>query len=224
MRLRSYWVVAAGLLLVLGALFVAVEALDVPLLTDPRPWLAGHAVPAAGLGLVLLVVDVVLPVPSSVVMVANGALFGALVGTLLSVAGSTGAALLGLALGRRGSGLLDRLVSAPERRRADALLQRWGVLAVVLTRPVPLLAETTVLLAGASGLDRRRVALAAAAGSVPAALLYALAGALGTRLASPLAIAAGVVVVTAVTWALGALGASWGRTAERTPSPGRTTP
>ena len=214
MRLRSYWVVAAGLLVVLGALFVAVEALDVPLLTDPRPWLSGHAVPAAAVGLVLLVVDVVLPVPSSVVMVANGALFGTVVGTLLSMAGSTGAALLGLALGRRGSGVLDRLVPGPERRRADALLQRWGVLAVVLTRPVPLLAETTVLLAGASGLDRRRVALAAAAGSVPAALLYALAGALGTELASPLAIAGGVVLVTAVTWALSALGSSWGRTAE----------
>lgn len=209
--LRAYAAVAALLFVALGALFLAVEALHVPLLTDPRPWLSGHATSAAALGIALLVVDVALPVPSSVVMVANGVLFGPVVGTALSMAGSLGAALLGLAIGRRSTALLERLVPADERRRAADLLDRYGVLAVMATRPVPLLAETTVLLAGASGLDVRRTALAAALGSLPAALLYALAGALGTSLASPLAIAAGVVLVTAVTWGLGALGSAWGR-------------
>jgi uncharacterized membrane protein YdjX (TVP38/TMEM64 family) len=209
--LRTYAAVAVLVLVVLGVLFLAVEALQVPLLTDPRPWLSGHDTSAAAIGLALLVVDVALPVPSSVVMVANGALFGPVVGTALSMAGSLGAALLGLAVGRRSTVLLQRLVPADERRRASELLDRYGVLAVMATRPVPLLAETTVLLAGASGLGVRRTAAAAALGSLPAALLYALAGDLGTSLASPLAIAAGVLVVTGVTWGLGALGSAWGR-------------
>ena len=87
---------------------------------------------------------VALPVPFSLVMVAHGALFGVAVGTtLLSVVGSTVAALVGFALGRRGGPLLTRLVPPEERVRADRLLTRWGTLAIIVTRPVPLLAETT---------------------------------------------------------------------------------
>jgi membrane protein DedA with SNARE-associated domain len=89
----------------------------------------------------------------------------------LSLVGSLGAALLGFPLGRKGGLLLNRLLPAGGRRRADALLARWGVLAVVVTRPVPLLAETTVILAGASPLGWRRTAAAALVGSAATAVL-----------------------------------------------------
>ena len=77
--------------------------------------------------------------------------------------------------------------------------------------PITKDSKLRVLLAGASGMPVRRVAVAAALGSLPAALLYAVAGAVGAGLASPLTIAAGVVLVTAVTWGLGAVGGRWGR-------------
>jgi uncharacterized membrane protein YdjX (TVP38/TMEM64 family) len=51
------------------------------------------------------------------------------------------------------------------------------MLAIIATRPVPLLAKTTALMAGASPLGWRRVALAGLAGSLPGALIYALTGA-----------------------------------------------
>ncbi len=158
-------------------LFVVVEALGVPLLTDPTPWLSHGGALAAAVGVGLLVADVLLPVPSSLVMVAHGALFGVWVGTLLSLAGSVGAALFGFAIGRRGGGLMERLVSPAERERADGLLRRWGALAIIVTRPVPLLAETVAIMAGTSSLGWGRVTLAALAGSLPPALLYAVTGA-----------------------------------------------
>lgn len=160
------------------ALFLVVEASGAPLLTDPSPWLERGGVLGALVGVGLLVADVVLPVPSSLVMVAHGALFGVVAGTLLSLAGSTGAALAGFALGRRGGPLLARLVPSEERARADRLLSRWGAVAIVVTRPVPLLAETVTILAGASPLGWGRASVAALAGSLPGALLYALTGAL----------------------------------------------
>ncbi len=95
-------------------------------------------------------VDVALSVPSSLVMVAHGAHLGVVIGTVLSVVGSTGAALVGFALGRRGGPLLARLVPPEERTRADRLLARWGTLAIIITRPVPLLAQTTAVMAGTS--------------------------------------------------------------------------
>jgi uncharacterized membrane protein YdjX (TVP38/TMEM64 family) len=204
--MRRYWLVVTGMLVLFTALFSAVEVLDVPLLTDPEPALEGAPVAAAAVGVGLLVLDVVLPVPSSLVMIAHGAAFGPLLGAALSLLGSLGAALVGFAAGRRGGPLLNRLVSADERRRADALLARWGVLAIVVTRPVPLLAETTVILAGASPLGWRRTAVAALVGSVPAAVLYALAGSVAAGLGNPVAVFALVLLLAGATWALGAAG------------------
>jgi membrane protein DedA with SNARE-associated domain len=73
--------------------------------------------------------------------------------------------------------LMERLVSPAERERADGLLKRWGALAIIVTRPVPLLAETVAIMAGTSSLGWGRVTLAAVAGSLPPSLLYAVTGA-----------------------------------------------
>jgi uncharacterized membrane protein YdjX (TVP38/TMEM64 family) len=178
--MKRYWLIAGALVALFLLLFAVVEALRIPLLTDPAPWLKQGGVAAALLGVGLLIVDVFLPVPSSLVMIAHGALFGVVVGTLLSLVGSTGAALLGFAVGRRGGPLLARLVPPAERRQADLLLSRWGALAIVVTRPVPLLAETVAILAGASPIPWRHAALAAFAGSLPGAVLYALTGAVAS--------------------------------------------
>lgn len=142
-----------------------------------------------------------LPVPPSLVMVAHGALFGVVVGTLLSVVGNTGAALFGFFVGRRGGPLLARFVSAQER--ADGLLARWGTLAIIVTRPVPLLAETTVVMAGASPLGWRRVALAALVGNLPVALVYALTGAVAASFESGALVFGLVLVVACLSWLVG---------------------
>jgi uncharacterized membrane protein YdjX (TVP38/TMEM64 family) len=185
-------------------LFIVVEALGVPLLTDPTPWMGRGGVLAASLGVGLLVADVLLPVPSSLVMVAHGALFGVAVGTLLSLVGSVGAALFGFAVGRRGGRLMERLVTPAERDRADRLLKRWGVLAIIVTRPVPLLAETVAIMAGASSsLGWGRVALASLAGSLPPALLYAITGASVANLQSTTLVFVLVILIAGAFWVFG---------------------
>ena len=175
--MKRYWMVVGVMLTVFLLLFGLVEWLQVPLLTNPSEWLNRGGIVAASVGVGLLIVDVLLPVPSSLVMIAHGALFGVALGTLLSLLGSVGAALAGFAIGRRGGAWLEKIVSADERLRVERMLERWGALAIVVTRPVPLLAETTAILAGASAMSWRRVIVAAVAGSLPAALLYALTGA-----------------------------------------------
>jgi uncharacterized membrane protein YdjX (TVP38/TMEM64 family) len=201
--MRRYWAISGVLLAVLLLLFLLVEALGIPILEDPSPWLQRGGVVAALVGVGLLVVDVVLPVPSNLVMIANGALFGVVVGTLLSLVGSLAAALLGFGLGRRGGPLVARFVSPAERAYADRLLDRWGALAIVVTRPVPLVAELVTILAGASPLGWGRAALAALAGSLPAALLYAVAGATSASLESGALVFALVLLVAAVFGILG---------------------
>ena len=106
----------------------------------------------ACLRLFLLIGDVFLPVPSSLVMVTNGALFGIVLGTALSAIGSLGAAAIGFGIGHRGGSFLHRFVPVLGLQQANHLLHKWGMLAIILTRPFPLLAETTVVMAGNSSM------------------------------------------------------------------------
>jgi uncharacterized membrane protein YdjX (TVP38/TMEM64 family) len=174
---RQYLLSAGAVLAFFLALFLVGEAAGIPLLEDPTPWLERAGWLSAAIGVALLAVDVLLPIPSNVIMIAHGALFGVLAGTLLSLAGSMAAAAAGFWIGRRGGPLLALVVPADERARANAILERWGVLAIVVSRPLPLLAETMTVLAGASPLGWGRAMLAALLGSLPPCLFYAWAGA-----------------------------------------------
>jgi uncharacterized membrane protein YdjX (TVP38/TMEM64 family) len=201
--MKRYFLLTAATIGVFLLLFALVEALEIPLLTNPSASLVGLGALAAPVGVGLLVADVVLPVPSSLVMIAHGALFGVTLGTLLSLAGTLGAGLFGFGLGRRGGPLLNRLVSAEERARANDLLDRWGAMAVVATRPVPVLAETVAILAGTSTMTWGRMTLATAVGALPGSLLYALAGATMTGFDSAVAVFALVLALSGVFWLVG---------------------
>jgi uncharacterized membrane protein YdjX (TVP38/TMEM64 family) len=203
--MKRYLLIMAGMIAFFLILFLIVEALGVPILSDPAPWMQHGGVLAACLGVGLLIADVLLPVPSSLVMVAHGALFGVALGTFLSLLGSVGAALFGFGLGRRGEKVLRRLVTAEERARADYLLKRWGALAVIVTRPIPLLAETVAIMAGASSLGWGRMALAALAGSIPPALLYALSGAAVANFQQSTLMFGVVLLVAGLFWLVGRL-------------------
>lgn len=198
--IRAYATAASGLCVLLLALFGLAHLFDVPVLTDDSPELGSAGLPAAALSFALLAGDVVLPVPSSGVMLANGALFGPVGGIVLSLAGSAAAALLALAIGRRGGALLERLVSPEERARFGAAIEQHGALAIVVTRPVPVIAETTAILAGAAGMPLRRLAVAAAIGSLPPAVAYGIAGASADSVSEGVVVFAGTLVLAAGFW------------------------
>ena len=196
------WITFAALLaLTLLAIFGIATASGLEI-EDPAPLLRGAAVA----GVLLLVADVVLPVPSSLVMAAHGALFGTAAGALLSILGSTLAALAGFVLGRAGNDVVRRYVTPAEHDRAGAMLRRWGVLAIVISRPVPILAETVVILAGSSPLGWRQTALAAAAGSLAPAVVYAWAGAHAGGAASHALVFGGVLAMTGALWLVARVG------------------
>lgn len=200
--MRRYWMLLGGFFLVFLAFFAGAAALGVPV-DDAAPWMGRGGAAAAGAGVALLVVDVALPVPSSGVMMAHGALFGLWTGAALSLAGSLGAAAVGFGAGRAGTRWIRRLVTPEEHERAGRLLSRWGVLAIVASRPVPMLAETVMILAGASPMRWGAAMAAALAGSIPAALAYAAVGAAAASLRAGTLVFAGVVLVAALAWWVG---------------------
>lgn len=199
-----YLLVVAAVLVGFLLLFLVAQAFAGRYVDDPEPWLAGGGPAAAGVGLGLLVTDVVLPVPSSLVMVAHGAVFGFALGAGLSLSGAVGAALAGYGLGRwAGPPTLRRVCPPAERERAADLVRRWGVLAVVASRPVPLLAETVALVAGAERLGALRTAGASVVGALPGALLYAAAGTAGTAGPGGTIVFGAALAVAALLWLAG---------------------
>lgn len=200
--MKKYWTFIGLLLLFFLILFLIVEQLNVSILIDPRYLMQVRSVGAASVGITLLIADVFLPVPSSLVMIANGAVFGVILGTLLSLVGSFGAGLLGFFIGKRGGSLLARLVPPEELLQADRLLEKWGNLAIIVTRPVPLLAETTAIVAGTSTMGWKNMALATILGSLPAAFLYAFTGATAANFDNVWLTFGVVLLIAGVFWAL----------------------
>ncbi len=203
--MKHYLKMIGTVMVCFWGLFAIASWLEIPIISDPGPWLERKGPLAAVIGVGLLTIDVVLPIPATLIMIAHGALFGMVLGTALSLVGATASALLAFTIGRSGSRVLAKMVPEDELSRANSLLDRWGGLAVVVSRPVPVVAETVAILAGASLMSWTRMVLATLAGALPTSFLYALAGATAAKFDNKLLIFALVLVMAAIFWALGAV-------------------
>jgi len=136
------------------------------------------AVVIAIVGAALLAADVVLPVPSSVIGTVLGAALGVWAGTLVGAAGLTAGCLCGYGLGRiLMSRRARKFVGEADVRRATAWLERYGIAALVVCRAVPVLAEASVLAAGALRMPAVPVFAATALSNLGISAVYATVGA-----------------------------------------------
>ena len=201
-RRHVYGTAIVTLVVVFTIVFVVVEQLQPPVLTDPHPGASGHGWAPGLLGVTLLVADVVLPVPSSGVMIVQGAVYGVAIGALLSLLGGTGAAVVGYLVGRRGQSVLERWAGAEQQARAVALLDRYGVWAIIATRPIPILAESVAIMAGTGRLRWWQVAWAGALGNVVPAVGYAAVGAYAATFVNALTVFLLVILIAGIAWLL----------------------
>lgn len=166
---------------------------------NPSDWLTAGYVSSSLIGIGLLIVDVLLPVPSTLVMTTLGTIHGILVGTLLSLIGNLGAAIFGFWLGRKSDGVIDRFLSTDDRMAASAFLNDWGEVGIILSRPIPILAESVAILAGTSpAISWTKLIRSTLLGALPASIVYAWAGAQALTVQSGLFVFGGVILLAAV--------------------------
>ena len=139
----------------------------------------GRSQPATAVAVVVLMLaDVVLPVPSSVVATASGMLMGLLPGAFVTWAGMQAGALLGYVLGSSaGVPVAVRLVGQEGLDHASRLQRRWGVWSLITARAVPVLAESSVVLAGITRMRLGRFAWLTGVSNAAISLVYAFVGA-----------------------------------------------
>jgi uncharacterized membrane protein YdjX (TVP38/TMEM64 family) len=160
-----------------------------------HPLLSGAAI------VLLLATDIVLPVPSSLVSTLAGAALGFWGGVLAIWLGMCAGCLLGYWLGRgAGRVAMVRIVGEDELGRARAALSGAGGLALLLTRGVPVLAETMVLGAGAAKMPFGPFLAITCAANLAVALAYAAVGALALSNGSFFLFFLGLAVVPGLGW------------------------
>lgn len=140
----------------------------------PWAWLGGIA---------LLVSDLVLPIPGTVVMSALGLAYGWFWGGVVSVAGSALGGLVAYALCRKfGHKPAIWLAGEDGLAKGEALFrsQRGGWL-VALSRWMPVLPEAMACLAGLTEMPFRVFLVALLSGTVPLGFTFAAIGALGVE-------------------------------------------
>jgi 3-dehydroquinate synthase len=189
----------AGVVIVSKLLVEDVFGLDLaPFVSS---WVVNAGAGSAAVIVLLLASDVLLPVPSSLVMVLSGAAFGVGWGACLALAGSVAGEWLGFELVRKyGRRLSSRIAGDDDIRRLDWFFERHGAIAIIVTRPIPIVMETISVVAGLSRMTRRTFVVASVIGTAPIVLLYAYAGAMSRQAGTLLPAAAIVVSVAAAGW------------------------
>ena len=159
---------------------------------EASSWVAGVVIGA------LLALDVFLPVPSSIVSTAAGVLLGLWIGAAVVWIGMMAGCVVGYWVGARSAPMARRLVGAEGLGRAAKVAERYGVWALVLCRPIPVLAEATVVFAGLVRAPLARFVQLTAWSNLGIAAGYSAIGALSMRVESFLLAFIGAIAVPAV--------------------------
>lgn len=125
----------------------------------------------------LLSADILLPVPASGVCTYAAGVLGFWQGAVAAWIGMSAGAILGYEAARwLGHPLAQRLISVDDLARLERTESTRGVWSLVLLRPVPVLAEASVILAGALRMSRGSFLTAVLPTNAVIACVYAAFG------------------------------------------------
>jgi uncharacterized membrane protein YdjX (TVP38/TMEM64 family) len=128
-------------------------------------------------GLLLLIGDLVLPVPGTIVISALGFIYGVAVGGLIAGIGLSAAGMIGYGIGRLlGHRFARRWLGEQEFEVGHRMFTKGGGWMVAMSRALPVLPEVISCTAGLVGMPFKRFAVALACGSFPMGFLFAAIG------------------------------------------------
>jgi uncharacterized membrane protein YdjX (TVP38/TMEM64 family) len=140
-------------------------------------WLSGYGTWAWAIAIVLLIADLFLPLPATVIMSALGYIYGPVLGGLLSAAGSFASGVLAYWLCRMlGEHAATWVLGKKEYERGKKISAQIGGWVVALSRWLPVFPEVVACMAGLTRMPVKNFYLALASGSLPLGFIYAFVG------------------------------------------------
>lgn len=147
----------------------------------------------------LLASDILLPIPSSIVSTACGLLLGIAAGTPVSLAGMTISCIAGYFLAAKlGEPFVEKMVGKESMERFKKLQKKHGNMVVIITRPVPVLAEIAVLSAGLGQIPFGRFLLLSTLSNLGISAVYAAIGSYSANVNAFLLAVAGSILLPGI--------------------------
>jgi uncharacterized membrane protein YdjX (TVP38/TMEM64 family) len=179
MRLALWFLVLGSLILLVWGIWGG-QWTERFTLAGSVKWLEGAGAWAWMAGIALLVGDLVLPVPGTIVISALGYIYGVFLGGIFATAGLVLAGLLGYGTGRLcGERRARRWLGEKDYETGRRLFLKGGGWAVASSRALPILPEVISCTAGLVKMPFRRFAVALICGSLPMGFLFAAIGSAG---------------------------------------------
>ncbi|MES2649097.1 MAG: VTT domain-containing protein [Bacteroidota bacterium] len=145
----------------------------------------------------LLAADILLPVPSSMVSIGAGYLLGVTNGTIVSFVGMAIGCVIGYALGKQSINSMKWL-NAETKNKMEYFFKRFGKWAIIIARPVPVLAEASVFFAGISGMNFNAFMIISSFANLGLAFTYAAVGHYAVSVNSSLLAFAGAILLPGI--------------------------
>lgn len=125
----------------------------------------------------LLAADVFLPIPSSILSVSSGALYGFFIGTLVTWIGMTLGCFVGYRIGKTAGVLgVKKYIGEKEFSKLELIVSKYGTMMLVITRAVPVLAEGSTIIAGMSGIPLTKFIIITSLSNFGISMVYAAVG------------------------------------------------
>ncbi len=140
-------------------------------------WLNAYGTWAWAIAIVLLISDLFLPMPATIIMSALGYIYGPLVGGLISAGGSFASGVLAYWLCRMlGERAATRVLGQKDYERGKKISAQVGGWVVALSRWLPVFPEVIACMAGLTRMPLKNFYIALACGSLPLGFTYAIIG------------------------------------------------
>ncbi|WP_372365065.1 TVP38/TMEM64 family protein [Candidatus Uabimicrobium sp. HlEnr_7] len=130
-------------------------------------------------GVLLLVSDILLPIPGTTIMAILGQIYGPVVGGIYSVIGNILAGFCTYALVRIMGDRVAIFIAGENVTRLRIFFDRGGMWAIALTRILPIIPEVLCTLAGLAKMRMSFFITALLCGSIPQAFIFSTLGAWG---------------------------------------------
>ena len=128
--------------------------------------------------ILLLIADILLPIPASIVMVVSGMLFGGFLGGLIALIGSLAGSTINFQISRiLGRVKIQKWMKDREYNNLSMVMHKYGAYIVILTRMIPLAMESVSLIAGISNTKLKKFIVLNVIGFLPIIFFYSYTGA-----------------------------------------------
>ena len=127
---------------------------------------------------IMAVQGLLVPIPSEIILLATGMIWGLILGGIMGIVGSMAAALLCFYISRKGGRpLAEKFVGKSGIEMADDFIHKYGMGAIIIARFLPFVAFDPISYAsGLVNMDVKKYSLGTLIGSIPRAFFYSWLG------------------------------------------------